>query len=397
VFYEWHLSSLTSKTGPDDVHAALRNWAEVDLAAIRHNARLLAEHAGPDVKLMAVVKANAYGHGAPQVVAALAGRVAMFGVANLSEAREIAAHAKGTPILVLGTALPAERESITRERLIPSVSSLDEAAAYARLASGGPVSVHVVIDTGMGRIGIWEADAIETVRRMIALPGLQISGIASHLPAADEAGDFTREQLARFHGLVKELRALGLGDALVHVENSAGLIAFPREAGNLARPGLALYGESPLPPFQTELRRALTWKTRVTLVRDLGAGRSVSYGRTFITPKPMRVATLAVGYADGYPRQLSGRGASVLVQGRRCAVLGRVTMDQIMVDVTGLDVAPGEEVVLLGSQKDEIISATELGLLAGTIPWDIFAGIGPRVARLYRDDDSSVSRAAFPA
>ncbi|MEQ1852847.1 MAG: alanine racemase C-terminal domain-containing protein [Chthoniobacteraceae bacterium] len=145
------------------------------------------------------------------------------------------------------------------------------------------------------------------------------------------------------------------------------------------------------------MQRALTWKTRIALVRDFGAGRSISYGRTFITPKPMHVATLPVGYADGYPRQLSGKGAAVLVQGRRCAVLGRVTMDQIMVDVTGLDVAPGEEVVLLGCQGSGLISATDLASLAGTIAWDIFTGIGPRVTRLHHEGDSSASNTPIHA
>lgn len=391
------MSSLTSKPVPDDCHATLRSWAEVDLAAIRHNAEVLAKHAGPAVKLMAVVKANAYGHGAAKVTGALAGRVAMFGVANLCEAREIAPHAKGTPIFLLGTALPAEREPVVREGFIPAVSSVGEAQAYARLAARDPVCVHLAIDTGMGRLGIWEAEAVEAARRILALPGVRITGIASHLPSADDVVDFTRGQLARFHGLVQELRALGLRDALVHVENSAGLIHFPRDAEGLARPGLALYGESPLPDFQPELRRALTWKTRIALVRDLGAGRSISYGRTFITPKPMRVATLPVGYADGYPRQLSGKAVAVLVQGRPCALLGRVTMDQIIVDVTGLDVAPGEEVALLGSQGTELISATDLASLAGTIAWDIFTGIGPRVTRLHRDGDSSASNAPIHA
>jgi alanine racemase len=253
--------------------------------------------------------------------------------------------------------------------------------------------VHLVIDTGMGRLGVWEDEALETVRRIVALPGVRVSGIASHLPVADEPGDFTREQLARFQRIAGKLRDLGIRNAALHVENSAGLLRYPREAGSLVRPGLALYGESPLPEFQPILRRALTWKARVTLVRDFGTGRSVSYGRTFITDRPMRIATLAVGYADGYPRQSSGRGATVLIGGRRCAVLGRITMDQMMVDVTGLDVAAGAEAVLVGTQGDDVISATALASLGGTIAWDILTGIGPRVARVHLDGDASASQA----
>jgi alanine racemase len=358
---------------------------EVDLAAIRRNLAALAAIAGPAVKLMAVVKANAYGHGAREVVAALAERVAMFGVANLAEAEQIFPHAQGTPICLLSGTFPGEHAAIARRGFIPFVSSFEEAQQYAAHSSGERVKVHLAVDTGMGRLGVWEQDAVETARRIMTLPGVEITGIGSHLPVADEDTAFTTEQLARFHSMVAQLRDIGLRDALVHVENSAGLLAFPNLAGALVRPGLALYGESPLPEFQPKLEPALTWKTRVLIVRDFGKGRGVSYGRTFITPRQMRVATLGTGYADGYPRQASGKGAAVLIGGKRCAILGRVTMDQIMVDVTDVDAAPGDEVMLLGQQGSEHITATELGSLAGTIPWDIFTGIGQRVARLDRD------------
>ena len=366
----------------------LRSWVEVDLAAIRQNAATLSAIAGPSVKIMAVVKANAYGHGATGVVDALAGKVAMFGVANLAEAEEIFPHAGGAPICLLGATLPAEHAAIVRRGFIPMVSSFEEAAQYAAHASGTPVNVHLTVDTGMGRLGVWQDDAIEVARKIMAMPGIAITGIGSHLPVADEDPGFTREQLARFHELVARLRDLpgsGLRDVLVHIENSAALLAFPKVAGTLARPGLALYGESPLPEFQPRLAHALTWKTRVLLVRDFEKGRGVSYGRDFITPAPMRIATLAVGYADGYPRQLSGKNAAVLIGGKRCAILGRVTMDQIMADVTGVTAAPGDETVLIGAQGSEAITVRELATLAGTIVWDIFTGIGQRVARMHRD------------
>ena len=375
----------------------LRSWAEIDLSAIRHNLDALKSRAGRGVKMMAVVKANAYGHGDTAVVDALAGRVEMFGVANLAEARAIAAHARGTPIFLLSATLPGEHEAVAREGFIPAISTFGEAASYSSLAARGKVRAHLALDTGMGRLGIWEQDAIATARRILALPGLEITGICSHLPVADEDDDFTRAQLARFHSLVEKLRAIGLGGVPVHVGNSAGIIAFPNAAGTLVRPGLALYGESPRAGFQEKLRRALTWKTRVALVRDFGAGRGVSYGRTFITPQPMQVATLAAGYADGYPRHASNRSASVLIRGKRCAILGRITMDQIMADVTGLDVEPGEEAVLLGAQGGETITATDIASLAGTIAWDIFTGIGPRVTRIHRRADASASKAPYPA
>ena len=386
----------------DEAPATLRSWAEVDLAAIRRNLGALAAIAGPAVKIMAVVKANAYGHGAVEVVRALAGKVAMFGVANLAEAEEISAHAisadgQRTPICLLSGTLPGEHAAIVRGGFIPLMSSFEEAAQYAAHSSGERVKIHLAVDTGMGRLGVWEQDAVETARRILTLPGIAITGIGSHLPVADEDEAFTTAQLTRFHALVAQLRGIGLRDALVHVENSAGLLAFPNLAGALARPGLALYGEAPLPEFQSKLEPALTWKTRVALVRDFGKGRGVSYGRTFITPGPMRVATLATGYADGYPRQLSGKNAAVLIGGKRCAILGRVTMDQIMADVTGVDAAPGDEAVLLGSQGGETIPVGEIASFAGTIAWDIFTGIGPRVARLHRNGNASASKAPIPA
>ena len=381
----------------DEAPAMLRSWVEIDLAAIRRNLAVLSEIAGPAVNIMAVVKANAYGHGASEVVDALAGRVAMFGVANLAEAEEIRAHARGTPICLLSGTLPGEHAAIVRHGYIPIVSSFEEAAQYSGHSSGSRVKVHLAVDTGMGRLGVREQDAVAVARRIVALAGIEITGIGSHLPVADEDPAFTREQLTRFHALVAQLRDIGPRDALVHVENSAALLAFPNLAGALARPGLALYGESPLPEFQPRLERALIWKTRVVLVRDFEKGRGISYGRTFITSRPMRVATLATGYADGYPRQLSGRGATVLLGGKRCAMLGRVTMDQIMVDATGVDASPGDEAVLVGVQGGERITATELANLAGTIPWDIFTGIGLRVARLHRGSDSSASTKPIPA
>ena len=375
------LSSLTSMNQPQITTDTLRCWAEVDHAALRHNLSTLRSHV-PQAAMLAVVKANAYGHGLAAVVGTLAWGVDFFGVANLAEAREIARVAPRTPVLLLGAALPVERAAVVREGFIPAISSVAEAAAYATL--GPRVAVHLAVDTGMGRMGVWEADALETARQILAMPNLQITGLCSHLPVADEDDTYTREQLARFYALVEKLRALGLHDATVHVENSAGIIGFPTQAGGLVRAGLALYGVSPRPEFQARLLPALTWKTRVLLVREYAAGQGVSYGRTFIAPTPMRVATLAVGYADGYPRQASGRGASVLIRGQHCAVLGRVTMDQIMVDVTALAaIQPGEIAVLLGQQDGAEISATELAKWGGTIAWDIFTGIGQRVARVH--------------
>jgi alanine racemase len=200
---------------------------------------------------------------------------------------------------------------------------------------------------------------------------------------ADEDLEFTREQLGRFRELAARLRHEHFPEAALHIENSAGIIEFPSQPGDIVHPGLMLYGNSPLPEFQSRLQQVMAWKTRITLIREVGPGRGVSYGRTYITPRTMRLATLAVGYADGLRRHLSSRGAEVLIGGRRCVIVGRVTMDQIIVDITAVPEArEGDEVVLLGRQGSEQILATEVAEKAGTIAWDIFTGIGRRVERV---------------
>ena len=360
-----------------------RTWAEIDRAALRDNLAALRGAAGEKVGMIAVVKADAYGHGIEIVVPALAADVQMFAVASLAEAYAVHALAPERPVLLLGPALPEERPEIVARGFIPMVSSVEEAAAYSALARLTPAPIHLKLDTGMGRAGVWHENALDAWRQIAALTGVRVTGLASHLPVADEDDVFTNVQLAVFHRRAAELRERGFPDVPRHVVNSAGAIAFSEQAGDLARIGLALYGSSPCAFFQPKLRGALTWKTRVTLVRDVAAGCGISYGRTFITQRPMRIATLAAGYADGYRRHLSNAGAEVLIAGRRCAVLGRVTMDQILVDVTELPAAEaGAEVVLLGRDGSDEIPAAELAKKAGTIAWEIFTGIGPRVARV---------------
>ena len=374
---------MSSKSGTQGSTTALRSWAEVSTAALRQNVAALRAQA-PEAAFMAVVKANAYGHGVADVARALSGSVDLFGVANLTEARELrAALPRPTPIFILGAALPDERRAIVNEGFIAAVSSVEEAADYAR---HGKVDLHLAIDTGMGRMGIWQEDALETAGAIAALHNVRLTGLCSHLPSADEDDAFTAEQLSQFHALVQRISQELPSSVAVHVENSAGIIGFPGKAGTLVRGGLAMYGVSPRAEFQTRLIPALTWKARIILVRDFEPGRGVSYGRTYITDRKTRVATISAGYADGYPRQASGRGAEVLVAGKRCSILGRVTMDQIMVDVSEVPAAsPGDEVVLIGTSGMETITATEMAQWGGTIAWHIFTGLGNRVVRVLAD------------
>lgn len=363
-----------------------RCWAEIDLDAIRHNVRAVRAVVGPEVGILAVVKADAYGHGLAPVARALAGtgEVACFGVANVIEAEHVRECLPGCAVTVLSPALPSERETVVRMGLLPWVSSVEEAADYARHAEGSgrtPFAVEIKVDTGMGRMGVLETGLPLLRAAVEGRAALRLAGVVTHLPSPDEDAAFTTAQLASLAALATHLPF----GAHIQAQNSAGLIGYAHGECNLVRPGLMLYGSSPLPEFQARLRPALTLKTRVTLVRDLPAGRGVSYGRTFMTPRPMRVGTLGAGYADGYQRHLSNVGAEALVRGRRCALLGRVTMDQIMIDLSALpEVGPGEEVVLLGRQDGEEVPAAELAAKAGTIPWEIFTGLTARVGRTYR-------------
>ena len=362
---------------------AHRCWAEIELAALRHNAVAARKCVGPDVALLAVIKANAYGHGLATVADALRDHAQLFGVANLQEAL-VARAAVPHPVMILGPALPAERAAIVEHRFIPSISSYDEAVEFGRAAAGRSVFVNCKIDTGMGRMGIREHDAVAEIAKISKLPNVEIHSVSSHLPAADEDAGYTEQQLARFGELITRIRSEVPGSYQVHTLPSAGVTAFGDSAYDVVRAGLMIYGISPLPEHQALLRPAMTLKAHVVLLRELEPGSSISYGRTFIAPRPLRVATLSVGYADGFPRALSNRGAAVLIGGQRCAVLGRITMDLTVVDVTDVpDVTVGDEAVLIGRQGEEEILATEVAQRASTIAWEVFTGIGSRVARVY--------------
>ncbi len=365
-----------------------RTWVEIDLEALRHNCRA-AQACFPDPApgVLAVVKADGYGLGMIPVARAMQDLVRAFAVANVSEARELREAGVTLPIYILGPALPSEWNAVATGGFCPAVSSLEEVSGYARAAArqGHPLPVHVVIDTGMGRIGALPGEAAALLSAVLASPFLKLDSVASHFPSADDDPASTWEQANRFKALIAELQARGLAIGATQLANSAGLTAYPKTCGSWARTGLMLYGVSPMPREQSRLRPVVTWKTRIALIRELPAGHGISYGSTFITSRPTRVATLAVGYADGFPRQASAQGAAALIAGCRCPVLGRVTMDQIMVDVTDLPdrPAPGDEAVLVGRQGNLEITAPELAAQGGTIAWDLFTGLGPRVRRCY--------------
>ncbi len=366
-----------------------RCWANVSLSALAHNARVCRALLTPQQKLMAIVKADAYGHGLEDVSKALAAEVDWFGVANAREGQRIRQAAdqgavSPTPILLLSPVAPVEIPFVVAEEFSASVSTRTEIQLYSRAAQEQQkkARLHLVIDTGMGRMGCSRDEAGELVRLIVDDPCVELEGVSTHFPSADEDASFTEQQISWFRSFVEPLPP-----CLTHLSNSAGLLGFQQQMPfvDVVRPGLAIYGVDPFHDKGSQLRPALEMLTEVTLLRDIPTGTSISYGRTFTSSQPMRVATLAAGYGDGYPRSVSNRGADVLIAGQRCPILGRVTMDQIVVDVSHLaegEVKPGSQAVLIGQQGDEEISATELAGHARTIPWEILTGITSRVPRV---------------
>jgi alanine racemase len=375
-----------------------RCWAEVDLDALRSNLAWIRHRVGPGVRILTVVKADAYGHGLKQIAALLMqSGTDVFGVANLAEAHTIRSIGKGWPILMLGACLPHEIEPAVRDDVRPTISSLAEARVFSTTASRlrKTVPVHLKVDSGMSRLGVQASGAPELVRQIRALPGLALEGIYTHFASAEDNAAFTRQQTSRFVNVLELLRGASINIPLVHANNSGALLLEPDTNFNLVRPGLLVYGVVPtgkrrIPPLLREnLRPALSWKCRVSLVKDISRGTALSYGRTFVARRRTRVATLTAGYGDGYLRAASNR-AEVLVGGKRCRVLGRVTMDQMLADVSHVkSVVPGDEVVLLGQQGKAEITASELASWCGTIPWEILTAITYRVPRLYRGSQAA--------
>ena len=370
-----------------------RCWAEVSLDALRANLAWIRHRVGRRVKVLTVVKADAYGHGLKQIAAVLmqAG-TDLFGVANLAEARAIHSVGAGWPVLMLGACLPDEIQDAVRDHVQPTISSLAEARAFSAAAAklGKRARVHVKVDTGMGRLGVRPTEAVGLARQIVSMPRLELEGIYTHFASAEDDATFTRAQARRFLTVLDELTLAGVRPPLVHANNSAALLYEPDTTFNLVRPGLLVYGIVPpcRRPQETNLRQrlrpALSFHARVSLVKQIPKGASLSYGRDFIAPRRMRVATITAGFGDGYLRAGSNR-AEVLIGGRRCRVLGRITMDQTLVDVSRVPgVASGDEAVLLGRQGGEAITANELASWCDTIPWEVLAGITYRVPRVYR-------------
>ncbi len=353
--------------------------AHVDLTRLHHNAALLRARVAPGVKLLAPVKGDAYGHGLVRVGEALQDRVDFFGVALVEEGKALRAAGVHTPVLCLGGVGHDGAEAALEHDLTPMLFDLDCAEALDRAAKrrGRPVAVHLKVDTGMGRLGVPPGDWESFLDRLADHSWLRVEGICTHFAAADEDPTFTLEQARRFDRALLAARSRAFDPHIVHLANSAALLAYPQLHRDMVRPGLALYGVSPL-SGDHGLLPVMRVSTQVLFVKNVPRGSGVGYGRTWKAPRPTRLATLPVGYADGYPRSLSNRG-EVVIHGHRCPVRGRVCMDLLMVDVTEVPttVRPGDEVELLGEQ----MPASRLAELADTIPYEILAGFSERVPR----------------
>ena len=366
-------------------------WLEIDLSAIGRNTQLVAERMGPDTGVLVSLKADAYGHGALRVArTVLRNGASWLGVATVSEAEPLRAAGITAPILVFGYIAPWQAREAVRLDLRATVYSLDAARALAQAARdlGRELRVHVKVDTGMARLGL-RAEDLEGIvafcRSLREQPGLATEGVFTHLATAD-SGDqtYARRQLARFETVLAALEAEGLRPPIVHAANSAAALALPEARYDLVRPGIAIYGLNPSDevPLPEGFAPALAFKTQVAQVKEVPAGEGISYGATYITTAPTRIAVLPVGYADGFRRAPANWG-DVLVRGRRAPILGRVCMDQCMVDVTTISgVQPGDEVVLIGRQGEDELSADEVARRLGTISYEVVAELLARVPRV---------------
>ena len=362
-------------------------YVNIDLDIIAQNFEAVQKKAGTDV--MAVVKADAYGHGAIQVARLLQDKCRFFGVSSMLEARELRQAGLQTPILILGHTPAAYFPIAVAEEIRPTIFHYEDALALSReaVAQGKTAAFHFAIDTGMSRIGFQATEeSVKLCLEIAKLPGLYAEGIFSHFAGAD-CPDLSkaRQQAEKFDAFVQALEENGLRIPIRHMDNSAGLINFGRHY-ELVRAGIVLYGMYPsedVEKQQLPLRPALQWRSRVTHVKTLEAGREISYGGTYVTTRPTVVATVPAGYADGYNRSLSG-AFHVLIRGQKAPILGRICMDQMMVDVTHIPgVQPEDPVVLVGKDGENEITMEQISAAAGSFNYEFMCGISRRVPRYY--------------
>lgn len=365
--------------------------AEVNLGAIEHNYKQIRQHIPNHTEMMAIVKADGYGHGAKEVANFLQEQgVNRFAVAIVAEGEELRSSGITSPILVLGYTPRADIKALIENDLTQTVFSYEMAKTISDEAGrlGKTVNIHLKVDTGMGRIGFLSSPkSIEEILMITRLPHINLEGIFTHFSTADEEDtSYTKEQWSIFEGFLKELSEVGLELPIIHAANSAAIMCHEYTHLNLVRPGIILYGYYPSPYLEgkvLDLEPAMTLKTQVVHVKELPEGQYVGYGRKFYTHQKTKIATIPVGYADGYSRNLGNKGR-VLIRGQYAPIIGNICMDQFMVDVTHIKgVSVEDEVVLFGKQQDAVIPVEEIAQSLGTINYEIVCMIGKRVPRIY--------------
>lgn len=370
-----------------------RVYAQIDLDIIIENILRIKEHIDPHTKIMAVIKTDGYGHGSIPIAKCLEPYDFMYGyaVATAEEALLLRRAGIKRPVLILGYTFPGSYRQLAKEKIRPAVFRQDSLAGLAQAAreEGKRIKVHIKVDTGMSRIGITpDEEGLAFVKKAFETPGIEVEGIFTHFARADERDkSHACRQLAQFENFIGRIEGeLGYHIPIKHCSNSASIIELPRANMDLVRPGIIIYGLRPSDEVSQEtvpLCPALSLHSHVVYVKDLYPGQSVSYGGTFTAEHKMRIATIPVGYGDGYPRTLSGKG-HVLIRGQRAAILGRVCMDQFMVDVTDIpDVTEGDPVVLIGTDGGETITAEYLGDLSGRFNYELVCDLGRRIPRVY--------------
>ena len=367
-----------------------RVCAYIDLDAVRQNFEMMRRLIPPGTDICAVIKTDAYGHGAVRIARMMEGEPYIWGfaVAAVEEALALREAGIEKPILILGYVFPEDYETLARFAVRPAVFTEEMALALEKAAAREQtvLPVHIALDTGMSRIGFLPGEeALDEVVKIASLPHLRLEGMFTHFARADEADKtIAMEALAKYLDFAKALEGKGVTIPIRHCANSAAILELPETHLNMVRAGITIYGIYPSEEMRRDkdLKPVMQLKSHVAHVKTVPAGTPVSYGGTFVTSRKTRIATIPVGYGDGYPRSLSSRGY-VLISGKKAPILGRVCMDQFMVDVTGMDVKTGDEVTLMGYDHGVLLSVEELGTLSGRFPYEFVCDISPRVRRVY--------------
>ena len=365
-------------------------WVEINMANLAYNFRQVKKRIGLKVKVLAAVKANAYGHGIVESSRVLEKcGVDYFGVANVDEATVLRKAKIKAQVLVLGAVASAnEVKAALRMRVSLTVTDYSNARLISRYASiSRPIKIHVKVDTGMGRLGLWHKQAEKEIVRIAKLPGIKLEGLYTHFPSADNDEAFTAQQVKDFDTLIINLNSKDIDIPIIHAANSSAVCQVRSSYLNMVRPGIMLYGMYSDKSLMSsiKLKPVLSFKTKIVYLKTVSSGRSISYGRTYITKKKTKIATIPVGYADGYTRGLSNK-SKVLVKGCLVPIVGRVCMDQTMIDVGNIPgVKLGDTVVLIGAQADKQIRAEDLALICDTIAYEISCGIPVRIRRVFKN------------